>query len=567
MINMEFAELIKTPMVGRVVLQQPRGESVGGTLCITGHHLIVSSRTEKAEEIWLLHRNVDAIERKQSGPNSGIITIRCKDLRILHLEIVGSEEFHNVSNSLEWLSNLEEPIHWYPFFYRPMFDIVENGWTAFNIENEFAELQMQSDDWRITKVNTDFSICNSYPQTMIVPKNIDDKTLAIVSNFRQHGRFPILSYFHKENKTVLLRSSQPMTGQNNKRCKEDERLLNSVLSSGKRGFIIDTRSQNLAQLAKTRGGGFESEVHYPQWRRICKSIERYPLFQDSFCKLVEACNDTSSGMDKFLSRLENSDWLSHIKDILNCACLVAQCIGQDGACILVHGSEGMDSTLQVTSLGQVILNPDSRTIRGMQSLIEREWIQNGHAFATRCQHGAYSGTHKRNQAPTFLLFLDCVWQVSQQFPCSFEFNDQFLIDLFDHAYSSQFGTFVGNNEKDKENLDVKQKTVSLWSYMNHPDILNTYFNPMYDPNNRVIWPSVAPQSLVLWNGLFLRWVCDNSAQSEAWTTIKSIKDTDKELRSKVTKLRRQLMELQKETIIAGLITSPSAKTDVLVDTS
>ncbi|CAM1324598.1 MTMR9 (predicted) [Pycnogonum litorale] len=408
---MEFAELIKTPKVNRVVLHRPLGPPVDGTLCITGHHLIVSSRIKDSEEIWLLHRNVDVIERRQIGTNSGMLVIRCKDLRMIQMEIFDSEDFNNVANSLEWLSNLDEPVHWYPFFYRSMPDAVENGWMAFDTETEFADLQMHSDDWRISHVNKDFTVCPSYPKTLIVPKSIDDGTLIAVSSFRQHGRFPVLSYFHKENKTVLMRSSQPMIGNNNKRCKEDERLLNSVLSHGMRGYIIDTRSQNLAQLCKTRGGGFEPEVHYPQWRRIHKSIERLPSFQDSVYKLVEACNDLSSGMDKWLSRLESSDWLGHIKDILNCACLSAQCIAQEGACILVHGSEGFDSTLQVTSLAQVILDPDCRTIRGMEALIEREWIKSGHPFATRCQHGAYSGSQKLNQAPTFLLFLDCVWQV------------------------------------------------------------------------------------------------------------------------------------------------------------
>lgn len=47
-----------------------------------------------------------------------------------------------------------------------------------------------------------------------------------------------------------MRGSQPMTGPNSKRCKEDERLINSVLGPGKRGYIIDTRTQTLAQTAK-----------------------------------------------------------------------------------------------------------------------------------------------------------------------------------------------------------------------------------------------------------------------------------------------------------------------------
>lgn len=49
---------------------------------------------------------------------------------------------------------------------------------------------------------------------------------------------------------VLLRSGQPLITANGKRCKEDERLLNSVLAREKRGYIIDTRTQNLAQSAK-----------------------------------------------------------------------------------------------------------------------------------------------------------------------------------------------------------------------------------------------------------------------------------------------------------------------------
>ena len=32
--------------------------------------------------------------------------------------------------------------------------------------------------------------------------------------------------------------------------------------------------------------------------------------------------------------------------------------------------------------------------------------------------------------------------------------------------------------------------------MTRPEILEQYLNPMYDPNPLVIWPSVAPQSLV-----------------------------------------------------------------------
>ena len=48
---------------------------------------------------------------------------------------------------------------------------------------------------------------------------------------------------------------------------------------------------------------------------------------------------------------------------------------QDRASVVVHGSDGRDLTLCLTSLAQVILNPDCRTVRGFEALIEREWLQ------------------------------------------------------------------------------------------------------------------------------------------------------------------------------------------------
>lgn len=50
---MEFAELILIPKLDGVVLHSPLNESVDGTLCITGHHLILSSRREGAQELWV----------------------------------------------------------------------------------------------------------------------------------------------------------------------------------------------------------------------------------------------------------------------------------------------------------------------------------------------------------------------------------------------------------------------------------------------------------------------------------------------------------------------------------
>lgn len=91
---------------------------------------------------------------------------------------------------------------------------------------------------------------------------------------------------------------------------------------------------------------------------------------------------------------------------------------QENSNVMVHGSEGMDITLCVTSLAQVILNPDCRTVRGFEALIEREWLQAGHPFWSRTFKGPFNDSvpsKSKSSAPTFILFLDCVWQVRWEF--------------------------------------------------------------------------------------------------------------------------------------------------------
>lgn len=60
----------------------------------------------------------------------------------------------------------------------------------------------QTDEWRLSEVNKDFSVCSSYPPLVAVPKDIDDDALRKVATFRHGGRFPVLSYYHKKNGMV-----------------------------------------------------------------------------------------------------------------------------------------------------------------------------------------------------------------------------------------------------------------------------------------------------------------------------------------------------------------------------
>lgn len=53
------------------------------------------------------------------------------------------------------------------------------------------------------------------------------------------------------------------------------------------------------------------------------------------------------------------------------------------------------------------------------------------------------------QSPLLLLFLDCVWQLLQQFPTKFEFTETYLTTLWDASHVSIFDTFLFDCERDR----------------------------------------------------------------------------------------------------------------------
>lgn len=86
-------------------------------------------------------------------------------------------------------------------------------------------------------------------------------------------------------------------------------------------------------------------------------------------------------------------------------------------------------------------------------LIEKEWLSFGHKFAQRTGQGSRS--HNDDQrSPIFVQWIDCVWQLTRQFPEAFEFNEQLLISILDHMYAGYFGTFFGNSEAQRVKAQV-----------------------------------------------------------------------------------------------------------------
>ena len=104
--------------------------------------------------------------------------------------------------------------------------------------------------------------------------------------------------------------------------------------------------------------------------------------------------------------------------------------------------ESRDLSCLISSVMQLILDPRFRTAIGFFSLIQKEWIAGGHAF-----HSGYLHT-----SPLFLLFLDVVFQLCNQNPFQFEFNDTLLHEIWDATFDSTIGTFLFDSPKQRKNL-------------------------------------------------------------------------------------------------------------------
>ncbi|XP_071425507.1 phosphatidylinositol-3,5-bisphosphate 3-phosphatase MTMR8 isoform X2 [Pithys albifrons albifrons] len=256
-----------------------------------------------------------------------------------------------------------------------------------------------------------------------------------------------------------------------------------------------------AMANRAAGKGYENEDNYENIRFKFIGIENIHVMRSSLQKLLEVCEMKSPSMSDFLTGLENSGWLRHIKAVMDAGIFLAKAVREEKASVLVHCSDGWDRTAQVCSLAGLLLDPFYRTFKGFMVLIEKEWIAMGHKFSHRCGH--LDGDPKE-VSPVFTQFVECVWQLMQQFPCSFEFNERFLLEIHDHVFSCQFGNFLGTCHKEREDLKIFEKTHSLWPFLLQRK--QELRNPLYRGFTayRELQPNTLPFSFQFWCGMYNR---------------------------------------------------------------
>ena len=63
-----------------------------------------------------------------------------------------------------------------------------SGWNIYSVEGEFKRMKLNPKDWRISTVNRNYGVCESYPKNIIVPKVINDNGMNIFFITSNHYR-------------------------------------------------------------------------------------------------------------------------------------------------------------------------------------------------------------------------------------------------------------------------------------------------------------------------------------------------------------------------------------------
>ncbi|CAK4697270.1 hypothetical protein LEN26_020682 [Aphanomyces euteiches] len=463
-------------------------------------------------------RTIERVKRQEiAETDTGILHVVCKDVRRIQLVFLGLVKQQTFGNFDRCDRDMRLRA---PFFAKCFVEhfphALLDGWAIYDPVAEFNRLGVgATTKWRITSINQAYDFCPSYSASIAVPASISDDVLRVAGAFRSKARIPALTWRDKKTGATICRSSQPLVGLGQKQCAEDVMLIQAIAAtnpSSSTMVIVDARPWRNAMAQKTVGmAGYELTAHYETkvtesiessaaaaameaeettktmmlglttCRLVFMGIENIHVMRRSFQKLSELCLVADPARDqpgKWHDQLAQTKWMDHLSRILHAAIEIVRLIKTDKASVLVHCSDGWDRTSQLTGLAELMLDPYYRTIRGFCLLVEKDWCSFGYKFCERTGHAGDASSQEISVV--FVQWIDCVWQLWRQFPCSFEFNSRFLILILDHLYSCRFGTFLYDSESHRVVEEGQQPTESLWTYLSslEPSFIS---NPFYEP--------------------------------------------------------------------------------------
>jgi len=409
------------------------------------------------------------------------------------------------------------------------------GYVRYNYEAEFKRLGLPNNYWKISDINKNYELCSSYPAVLCLPQHFENTFIKKVSKFRTRNRIPALSWIHPTNGAVMCRCSQPRRGVTGATNAYDEEYLEFLATQGSnpgRLWVYDARSEAAAIGNLAIGGGFEDG--YKNCKVVFCDVENIHAVRGSWKTLMKLCEAGGGDDLVWYNKLQECGWFVLLYRVMLASLRVVASLSA-GESVLVHCSDGWDRTAQMTSISTLLLDPYYRTFNGFQLLIEKEWLSFGHQLSLRTGIETMAGDSSSEESPIFLQFLECVYYLKTVFPTAFEFNEDFLIAIFDNLYSACFGTFLCNSEKERLEKQIPTSTVSFWAHID----LNRecYINDWYAPVNEVLVPSVGVGHIQIWRRLWYRWdPIERKARTAKDKKLKALRDEFKSLGGNMAEL-------------------------------
>ncbi|EGG24144.1 leucine-rich repeat-containing protein [Cavenderia fasciculata] len=465
---------------------------------------------------------------------------------------------------------------------------------------EYNRQGVSWDDWRTTNANSLLKVCDHYPMMSVVPKAISDNIVVTSAYYRSFrfpvlswvhpthkasitraaapegygsgGAASVQNSASSTTSMVITAAVNPLSPTKNSSTsgasgsftiQTSSSLTTGASSSSSNnpgGPLISPRLQptmSTSQMPQSCQEDVDllkaivdikkcstlsvydtgSQAPYALFMVNCKieflSLSSPDKIRDSFYRILHLHN-TNPDKIKWPETIK-FNWINLLKPILAASIAIAETI-EKGQPVLIQSRDESDSDAQLSSISQILLDSHYRTIEGFRTLVEKEWLCYGHAFARRSGHdfarrntsslslpanntsmsnlgsallGGNSGNSIPNSqsstsintsgsnsllfpasfepdpnfSPIFMQFIFIVWQIYKEFPTAFEFNEQYLVDLIDSTFNCRFGTFLCNNLKERES--IFQHTKSFWSHVaqNQQQYLNPLFIQEIDNNN------------------------------------------------------------------------------------
>lgn len=377
-------------------------------------------------------KKLDAQQRPMSG-RIAALHILCKNFRLLKFA------FQYSKGGKDWGKQIASALARFAFptrqglsfaysYKEPYYPTLsKSAVSMYNTKNDWARelIRCGTSNWQVISAESEpilqharHSSRYTLPPHFVIPKACEVEMFLNWTLAFCDSRAVFWVYGYGNASLVRLAELKPNNQQD---TKIENTMLEVVRASN------DQKKLHLLQLTDRLPSILDVHKAYEKLRRLCapESPQHFSV-EDS----------------KFLILLEKSNWLFYVSLCLRYSCEAAEKLRDGSSCVL-QDTNGRDLCCVVSSLTQMILDPFYRTIDGFQSLIQKEWVALEHPFQRRLGHirQPVDSNGPQEESPVFLLFLDSVWQLLQQFPDEFEFSQTYLTTLWDSCFMPIFDTF------------------------------------------------------------------------------------------------------------------------------